>query len=335
MCLQRSNQMTKEQTMNQRRRAVLINAAVAITAAYTGLAHAQGGYPDKPVRLIVPFAPGGSFDVIARQISVRLSEMWKQSVVVDNRAGAGGNIGAQAVIASAPDGYTLLFWGDGVLANPLLFAKPPFDAIRDLSGIAQVATAPQVLVSNSTSSLKTVKDVLQSKEVLNYGTAGNGSPGHLAAELLKREGATQLNHIAYRGGGPALADLLGNQIQLVSTGLPATVGHIQSGKVHAIAVSSATRLESLPNVPTVGETIKGYEVDTWFGFMAPKAMPLTIRTKIATDLAKVLADPALKKQLADGGFAVKTSMPAELEAKMQKDLAFWKELVTKAGARAE
>lgn len=321
--------------MIERRKTLLTGALVAATMFMGDVVHAQPPYPDKAVKVIVPFAPGGSFDVIARQISVRLAEMWKQPVVIDNRAGAGGNIGAQAVINAPADGYTLLFWGDGVLANPLMYPKPPFDAIRDLSGIAQVATAPQVLVSNPTSSLKTVKDVLGSRTVLNYGTAGSGSPGHLAAELMKREGAKQLTHVPYRGGGPALADLLGNQIQLVSTGLPATMSFIQSGKVHPISVSSATRLDILPNVPTVGETIKGYEVDTWFGFMAPKATPLEIRARIASDLAKVLTDSALKKQLGEGGFAVTTSTPAQLEAKMQKDLQFWKEQVAKSGARAE
>lgn len=256
-------------------------------------------------------------------------------MVIENRAGAGGNIGAQAVISSPGDGYTLLFWGDGVLANPLLYEKPPFDAIRDLSGVALVATAPQVLVSNANSPLKTMKDVLGSASPLNYGTAGNGSPGHLAAELMKREGAKQLTHVPYRGGGPALADLMGNQIQLVSTGLPACIGMLRSGRIHAVAVSSAKRLSVLPQVPTVAETIPGYEVDTWFGYMAPKATPLEVRNKISTDLAKVLASPELRKQLAEGGFEVATSSPSELDTKMRKDLAFWKEQVAKSGARAE
>jgi tripartite-type tricarboxylate transporter receptor subunit TctC len=296
---------------------------------------AQNSYPDKTVKVVVPFAPGGSFDVIARQVAVKLGDLWRVPVVIDNRAGAGGNIGAQAVIASPPDGYTLLFWGDGVLANPLLYPKPPFDAVRDLSAVAQVATAPQVLVSNAGAPLRNMSDVLSTKQALNYGTAGSGSPGHLAAELIARERGTPLVHIPYKGGGPALADLLSNQIQLVSTGLPATMGLIRSGKIQAIAVSSATRLDILPQVPTVRETIPGYEVDTWFGFMAPKGTPDEIRSKIATDLSKVLSDPALRKQLGEGGFVVRTTTPAQLEVKMQKDLLFWREQVEKSGARAE
>ncbi|GAB3329509.1 tripartite tricarboxylate transporter substrate binding protein [Bordetella tumulicola] len=309
---------------------------LACASFFTALpAHAQSGFPEKTVTVVVPFAPGGSFDVIARQLAVGLGKVWKQPVVIDNRSGAGGNLGAQAVIKAKPDGYTLLFWGDGVLTNPLLYSDPPFDAIRDIAGVALVATTPQVLVSNSQSSIKTMSDVVKSTQPLNYGTAGNGTPGHLAAELMRREGANQLSHIPYRGGSPALTDLLGGQIQLVSTGLPATLPFIRSGRVHPIAVTSKERLEILPDVSTVGETIKGYEVDTWFGMMAPQGTPLEIRTKIASDIKQILASPQLKKQLAEGGFLVRTSTPTELEQKMVEDLAFWKEQVTKSGARAE
>ena len=317
--------------MQRREMAALLGAA----ALGFGKAQAQAAYPDRPVRIVVPFAPGGSFDLIARDLSTKLAALWGQPVVIDNRAGAGGNIGAQAVIAAPADGYTLLFWGDGVLANPLLYAKPPFDAIKDLAGVALVATAPQVLVSNAKTGPATMKQVIASKEPLNYGTAGNGSPGHLAAELMKRQGAAQLSHVPYKGGGQALTDLMGGQIQLVSTGLPACIGFIQSGRIQAIAVTSRTRLKSLPDVPTVAETLPGYEVDTWFGFMAPKATPDAVRNKVAADLRKLMADPALQKKLVDGGFVPRLSTPTELDAKMLADLAFWRALVAKAGARAE
>lgn len=315
---------------------IFMQAMVASALSIVGNAGiAQSTFPDKPVKVVVPFSPGGSFDVIARHISNGLGKLWGQPVVIENRAGAGGNIGAQNVINRPGDGYTLLFWGDGVLANPLLFPTPPFNAIEDLSGVALVATAPQVLVSGENLSLKTMTDVLKSEQPLNYGTAGSGSPGHLAAELMKRQGAKQLTHIPYRGGGPALADLMGGQIQLVSTGLPATISLIRSGRIHAIAITSKERLASFPEVPTVGETLKGYEVDTWFGFMAPKDTPIEIREKIASDIAKVLSDSKLRKELSDSGFEVKTSSPNELDAKMAKDLAFWKELVEKSGANAK
>lgn len=311
--------------------AVLVSAA----SLWVNVAMAQSTFPDKPVKIIVPFGPGGSFDLIARDLSTKLSALWGRPVVIDNRAGAGGNIGAQTVIASPADGYTLLFWGDGVLANPLLYAKPPFDALTDLTGIALVATAPQVLVSNPTSGPNTMKEVLGAKQPLNYGTAGSGSPGHLAAELMKREGAAQLSHVPYRGGGLALTDLMGGQIQLVSTGLPACIALIQSGRLKAVAVTSKARIKNLPNVPTVAETIPGYEVDTWFGFMAPKGTPDAIRNKIASDLRKVMADPALQKKLVEGGFVPTISTPAELDGKMVRDLSFWRAMVAKSGARAE
>jgi tripartite-type tricarboxylate transporter receptor subunit TctC len=314
---------------------LLASALLMTVALLMGSASAQTAYPDKPVKIVVPFAPGGSFDLIARDLSTRLATLWGQPVIIDNRAGAGGNIGAKAVIAAPADGYTLLFWGDGVLANPLLYATPPFDAIRDLSGVALVATAPQVLVSNPKHGPATMKEVLAAKQALNYGTAGNGSPGHLAAELMKREGAAQLNHVPYRGGVQALTDLMGGQIQLVSTGLPACIALIKSGEIQAVAVSSKARIRILPNVPTVAETIAGYEVDTWFGFMAPKGTPDAVRSKIAADLRKVLDDAALQKKLVDGGFVPTISTPAELDAKMVRDLAFWRVQVAKSGAKAE
>ncbi len=314
---------------------LLISTVTAVTLSVAAFsAHAQT-FPTKLVRVVVPFPPGGSFDVIARDIGSKLSAMWKQPVVVDNRAGAGGNIGAQNVLNSAADGYTLLFWGDGVLANPLLYSKPPFDAIRDFSGVSLVATAPQVLVANSKSNLKTINDLMTSTTPLNYGTAGSGTPGHLAAELLREKGARQLTHVPYRGGGPALTDLLGGQIQLVSTGLPACITQIKAGAIRAIAVTSKERYKILPDVPTVAETVPGYEVDTWFGFMAPKATPLALREKIAADIHTVMEDPAFRQKLIDGGFLPATDTPSELDAKMEKDLVFWRDLVQKSGARAE
>ena len=313
----------------------IMSAMIGVGLLWFCTAFAQTNYPDKPVKVIVPFAPGGSFDIIARDLSTKLSALWGQPVLIDNRAGAGGNIGAQAVIASPADGYTLLFWGDGVLANPLLYQKPPFDAIKDISGVALVATTPQVLVSNPKNGPHTLNELLNSKQPLNYGTAGNGTPGHLSAELLKRQGAAQLSHVPYKGGSQALTDLMGGQIQLVSTGLPACIAYIKSGRIEAIAVTSKNRIKSLPNTPTVAELIPGFEVDTWFGFMAPKGTPDTVRNKISADLRKVLADPALQAKLIEGGFVPIVSTPSELDAKMLRDLAFWRALVAKSGAQAE
>jgi tripartite-type tricarboxylate transporter receptor subunit TctC len=313
----------------------IMSAMIGVGLLWFCTAFAQTNYPDKPVKVIVPFAPGGSFDIIARDLSTKLSALWGQPVLIDNRAGAGGNIGAQAVIASPADGYTLLFWGDGVLANPLLYQKPPFDAIKDISGVALVATTPQVLVSNPKNGPHTLNELLNSKQPLNYGTAGNGTPGHLSAELLKRQGAAQLSHVPYKGGSQALTDLMGGQIQLVSTGLPACIAYIKSGRIEAIAVTSKNRIKSLPNTPTVAELIPGFEVDTWFGFMAPKGTPDTVRNKISADLRKVMADPALQAKLIEGGFVPIVSTPSELDAKMLRDLAFWRALVAKSGAQAE
>ncbi|MES2184965.1 MAG: tripartite tricarboxylate transporter substrate binding protein [Pseudomonadota bacterium] len=315
-------------------RKILLAAALACTALWAGSAAAQAGFPDKQVKVVVPFPPGGSYDLIARDLAAKLAEIWKQPVVIDNRGGAGGNIGAQAVIAAPADGYTLLFWGDGVLSNPLLYPKPPFDASRDLAGVALAATAPQVLVSRPGGGINTVKDIVGADHVLNYGVAGSGSPGHIAAELMKPAGA-KLQHINYKGGGPALIDLIGGQIDLVSTGLPACIGFIQSGKVKAVAVTSKARIRILPDVPSISETIPNYDVDSWYGFMAPKGTPDTVRNKIAADLRQVLADPALQKKLTGNGFVPMPSTPAELDAKMKADLGLWREMVAKSGAKVE
>jgi tripartite-type tricarboxylate transporter receptor subunit TctC len=301
--------------------------------ASAGSALAQ--YPVKVVRLVVPFPPGGSFDVIGRQVAQKLAVKWKQAVIVENTSGAGGNVGARVVATAAADGYTLLFWGDGLLTNPLLYEKPPFEATRDFSGISLVASSPQVLVSNPKGSLATLQDVFGSPKELTYGTAGNGTPGHLAAELMKRRGPANLQHVPYRGGSPAIVDLMGGQIDLVSTGLPACIGYIKSGALKALAVSSKQRSAVLPNVPSVSEFIAGYDVDTWYGIVGPKAMPLAIREKIAADVKEILLDPVFQKALLEGGLVPVGSTPGELDAKLVKDLPGWQQMVKDSGARAE
>jgi tripartite-type tricarboxylate transporter receptor subunit TctC len=309
-------------------------AALAIVIIVYALgAFAQ--YPVKPVRLVVPFPPGGSYDVIGREVAEKLSKKWEQPVIVQNTSGAGGNIGAHAVAAAAPDGYTLLLWGDGLITNPLLYEKPPFLATRDFSGISLIASSPQVLVSSAKGRLATLKDVLASTRELTYGTAGSGTPGHLAGELMKHRGPAKLQHVPYRGGSSALADLMGGQIYLVYTGLPACIGHIKSGSIKALAVSSKQRSAALPDIPSVSEGIPGYDVDTWYGMLAPKATPLYVREKIAADVKEALTDPAFHKQLVDGGFVPVGNTPAELDAKLVTDLPAWQQMVKESGAHAE
>jgi tripartite-type tricarboxylate transporter receptor subunit TctC len=314
-------------------KAFLRGILASLVMASAGSALAQ--YPVKVVRLVVPFPPGGSYDVIGRQVAQKLAVKWNQAVIVENTSGAGGNIGARVVATAAADGYTLLFWGDGLLTNPLLYENPPFEATRDFSGISLVASSPQVLVSNPKGSLATLQDVLRSPKELTYGTAGNGTPGHLAAELMKRRGPAKLQHVPYRGGSPAIVDLMGGQIDLVSTGLPACIGYIKSGALKALAVSSKQRSAALPNVPSVSEFIAGYDVDTWYGILGPKAMPLEIREKIATDVKAILLDPVFQRTLLEGGLVPVSSTPEELDAKLVKDLPGWQQMVKDSGARAE
>jgi tripartite-type tricarboxylate transporter receptor subunit TctC len=306
---------------------------VALTLLISAVSAAQ--YPSKPVRVIVPFPPGGSYDVIGRALAQKLSAKWNQPVIVENIGGAGGNIGAHAAAVAAADGYTLLFWGDGVLTNPLIYANAQFQASRDFAGISIVASSPQVLVSNSKSDVKSLTDVLVSTKRLAYGTAGSGTPGHLAGELLSRSRKTPLDHVPYKGGSPALNDLMGGHIDLVYTGLPACMGFIRSGSIRALAVSSKGRSPVLPDTPSVSESISGYDVDTWYGLLAPKATPPTIRQKIALDVKEVMSERDFQKKLADGGFVSVGSTPEELDAKLVRDLESWKVLVAASGAHVE
>jgi len=291
-------------------------------------------YPTKPVRVIVPFPPGGSYDVIARELGQKLSEKWHQPVIIENIGGAGGNIGAHVAANAPADGYSLLFWGDGVLTNPLIYANAGFDS-RDFAGISIIASSPQILVGNAKAGVKSLNDVLASTKQLSYGTAGSGTPGHLAGELLSRSSKTPLEHVPYKGGSPALNDLMGGHIDLVFTGLPACIAFIRSGSIRPLAVSSKARSQVLPDTPSLSELIPDYDVDTWYGLLAPRATPKNIRTKIATDVNEVLADRAFTKKLADGGFVSIRSTPEELDAKLVKDLKSWKGLVAISGAHVD
>ena len=297
--------------------------------------HALAEFPDHAVHLVIPFPPGGSYDVIGRAVSQQLALKWKQPVVIENVSGAGGNVGARKVASANPDGYTLLFWGDGLLTNPLLYSNPPFEAAKDFSGVSLVASAPQVLVANTKTQLDSLASILKASKPLTYGTAGNGTPGHLAGELLKVKGPAKLEHVPYRGGSPALTDLMGGQIDLVYTGLPACIGYIKGGTIKAIAVSSKQRSPSLPSVPSVGDSIQGYDVDTWYGVVAPKNTPMAIRQKIASDIKEILAMPSVHSNLVQSGFAPIGAGPEQLDQKLSDDLPAWRQMVKDANAHVD
>jgi tripartite-type tricarboxylate transporter receptor subunit TctC len=302
-------------------------------------ASAADPYPQRNVTLLVPFPAGGSFDVIGRLIARSLAEKWGYQVVVENKPGAAGDIGWGNAAKAAPDGYTLVLASDGILSNEALTKKRAFDPLKSFTPITLVARSPQILVGGPALKAKTLAEVVaQGRDTaidLRFGTAGAGTPGHLVVELLNKVGNTKIRHVPYRGGAPALTDLLGGQIQLVSTGLPAMLPSIQAGSIVPIAVSSEKRFPSLPNVPSMNEAVPGVAVDTWYGVIGPAGLPNEIRDKIHADIVAVMSTPSITTRLTDTGFEFVGSGPAEFSAIMQRDLPRWREIVEMSGIKPE
>lgn len=313
-----------------------------LVAMLVGLAMMSSGaaadaYPERVVKLLVPFPAGGSYDVIARLVANGLSEKWGRQVIVENKGGAAGEIGAAAVATAAPDGYTLLLWGDGLLINQATVKQRAFDPLTSFVPVSLVARSPQLLVAGRGVKAKSLAELIklakESGADLRYGTAGLGTPGHLAAELLAAKSGGALRHVPYRGGAPALTDLLSGQIELVSTGLPALLSNVQAGTVTAIAVSSEKRSTLLPDVPAMNEVVPGVFVDTWYGLLGPKGLPPAIAEKVHADVTAIMSSPQLAKRLADQGFEPVGAGPAELKAVMERDLPRWQEIVAIAGLK--
>ncbi|WP_426956683.1 tripartite tricarboxylate transporter substrate binding protein [Muricoccus radiodurans] len=315
------------------RRSILLSLPV-IAAASATIAQT---FPDRPVRLVVPFPPGGSYDVIARLLSRPLQDAWGQPVIVENRPGAGGNIGADSVSKAAPDGTTLLLWGDGLLINQALSRTRPWDALRDFAPVARIAESPQVLVSAPGRGVDTLAALLARARTrdVTYGTAGNGTPGHLAGELLRSKSNARLTHVPYRGGAPALADLLGGQIDAVFTGIPACLPFIRDNKAVALGVSSATRFSLLPEAPAIADTVPEVAVDTWYGLLGPARLPEPLRARIADSVRTALTRPDTAETLRAQGFEPAASDPAALGALLMRDAPRWAEMVSISGATAD
>ncbi len=312
---------------------------LVLAFALCGVAPAEAQYPARPVRFVVPFPPGGSYDVIARLLGRSLSERWGQQVVVDNRSGAAGNIGTEHVAKSKNDGYTLLIFGDGLLINQSLYSNPPYDTERDFDPVTLAAISPQMLVANPKLGVRTIPELIAlAKErpgKINYGTAGSGTPGHLAAELLNSLAGIQLTHVLYRGGAQTMQDVVAGQIELVFTGMPATLGQIRAGTVVPLGVSSRKRSPTLPDVPAIAETLPDFHVNTWYGVLAPKGTPREIVAKVGDDVRAVVAVAALQAQLIEQGFEPVGSSAAELAATIRNDLPVWRDLIKRSGAKAD
>jgi len=323
------------------RRALLASAALAtIAAAVPAMAQAPA-YPTKPITIIVPFAAGGTTDILARLVGQYLGTELGQPVLVDNRVGAGGNIGGQLAARSAADGYTLFMGTVGTHAiNQSLYSKMPFDPIKDFAPISRVANVPNLLVANPQQPFKNVKELIAYAKAnpgkINFGSSGNGSSIHLSGELFKMMTKVDMIHVPYKGSAPAMNDLLGNQIAIMFDNMPSAIQHVRAGKLRPLAVTTAKRSPELPDVPTIAEAgVPGYEATSWFGLLAPANTPAPIVDKIDAALMKVYKNPELLKKIADQGAEPVVETPVQFATFIKAETAKWGKVVKESGATVD
>jgi tripartite-type tricarboxylate transporter receptor subunit TctC len=306
--------------------------------AFATVAQAQD-FPNRPVKILVPQTPGGASDALARIIAQKLTEKWGQAVVVENRAGAGGNVGMDVVATSPADGYTLLMSYVGTHAiNGALYKKLSFDPEKDFAPVATLATLPFVVVTRADSPIKTIPDLIAAakKGPLTYGSAGNGSVNHLLGEMFNSAAGVKLTHIPYRGAAPAMQDLMGGQIDLVFTSLPSVAGAIKQGSLHPIAVTSAKRAGSFSNIPTVAEAgFKDFDVNPWFGLFAPAKVPPAVIRKINADVNELLKSKDVIDKFAAQGAEPYLTDPQQFAAVLKADIAKWGQVVKASGASVD
>lgn len=311
---------------------------LAASAAMAGTLHAQA-WPSKPVRLVVPFPAGGGTDLITRELANKLANSG-YSVIVDNKPGSGGNIGVDAAAKAQADGYTFVMGQTSNLAiNPTLYAKLPYDPVKDLAPVSLVASAPLVIVVGADSPYKTLADVVNAAKAkpgsINYATSGSGTVAHLAAEQFQKTANVSLTHIPYKGAAQGATDVISGQVQLYVSSIPTLIGHIKSGKMRPIAVTSAKRADDLPQVPAIAETYKGFEAVTWFGILGPANLPKDVIAKFNADINKALKDPDLHKKLGDQGADVAGSSPEQFAKLVRDDIARWGKIVKDSGAKVD
>jgi len=316
-----------------RRRFLRLAAGAAVLPLASRLALAQA-YPSRPVRIIVPVAPGGALDILARIMGQWLSERLGQSVVIENRPGAGTNIGIEAAVRAAPDGYTLLLIPASVTTNATLYQDLTFNFIRDIEPVAMISTLPMVMEINPQIPAKTVAEFIAYAKAnpgkISMASGGSGSSSHVGGELFKMLAGIDMIHVPYRGGAPALADLIGGQVQVMFSPLPESLGAIRSGQVRALGVASTKRAEALPDVPTVAETVPGFEASTWQGIGAPKGTPPEIIERLNREINAALADPKIKGRLADLGSIPTPMSPADFKKLIVAETEKWAKVIRTA-----
>ena len=325
--------------MNLPRRQFLhLAAGAAVFTTVSHIARAQA-YPTRPVRIVVGFPAGGPNDILARLMGQWLSERVGQPFVIENRPGAGGNIGTEAVVRATPDGYTLLMVATSAAINATLYEKLNFVFIRDIAPIASFIRVSNVMVVNPSISAKTVPELIAYAKAnpgkINLASPGNGTGPHLAGELFKVMTGVDMVHVPYRGAAPALTDLLGGQVQVMFDGLPSSIEHIRAGKLRALAVTTAARAEGLPEIPAMGEFVPGYDASAWFGVGAPKATPADIVDRLNKEINAGLADPKVKARIAELGGTVLQLSPAEFSKLIADETDKWGKVIRAANIKPE
>jgi tripartite-type tricarboxylate transporter receptor subunit TctC len=294
-------------------------------------------YPARPVRVMVGFAPGQAIDIVTRIIAQRLSERLGQQFIVENRPGAGGNIATEVVVRAPPDGYTLLAVGSNNMINATLYQKLNYDFIRDIAPVASVYRVPQVMEVNPSFPAKTVAEFITYAKAhpgeISFASAGNGSVAHVTGELFRMMTGVKMLHVPYRGAPPALTDLIGGQVHVMFDNLPSSIEHIRAGRLRPLAVSATTRLEALPEVPTVGDSVPGFETSAWAGIGAPRDTPVEIIDQLNREINAALADPKIKARVADLGGLVLALSPGEYATRIAQETDKWAKVIKFAGAR--
>jgi tripartite-type tricarboxylate transporter receptor subunit TctC len=313
-------------------------AVAAFVLAAAGAASAQP-FPSRPVHIFVPYPAGGGVDVLTRTLGDVVSKQWGQSVVVENRPGAGGVIASQAVVTSAPDGYTLIMVASGHATNPLLYPKIPYDTFRDFTPISLLASSPNILLVRADAPFKAMADLIAAAKAkpgsLSFAHAGTGTSTHLAGELLKSLASIDLNAIPYKGGAPSINDLLGGQIPISFNNGPESVGQLQAGTLRALAVTTADRAPFLPDVPSMSEAVPGYDTGVWWGLLGPANMPADVLAKLSHDFVAALNTDSVKERLGKLGALPIGSSPQQFDARIHADYDKWAPIIKAAGLKAE
>lgn len=314
-------------------------AAVAVMACFTGSAYAAEAYPTKPIRMLVGFAPGGGTDTTARALTPKLAERLGQQIIVDNRPGAAGNIATDITTKAPADGYTILMGTIAALSiNPTLYGNLPFDPLRDLAPVTRAVDSTNILVVHPTVDAKSVKDLIavSKTRALNGGSSGVGGAGHLALELFNVMAGTKISHVPYRGGGPAMTDLLGGQIQLIFATAASAIPHVKTGRIRALAVTTAKRSTVVPEIPTVAETgLPGFEANNWYGVVVPAKTPRAIVDRLNKEFVAVLNMPDVREVLHRQGLDAAPSTPEAFGAYIKSETAKWAKVIKQSGAKPE